>query len=81
MSRKKYLTRTVVGGTIFFLISTVIFAFFFSLARGHMLTVADVVPWLAGGIVAGAMTYFWARNHAKEFRERANLWEPDSPQR
>ncbi|MGO1374692.1 MAG: hypothetical protein ACTHU4_10875, partial [Corynebacterium casei] len=63
----------------FFIISTVILAFFFALGRGHMINTQDVLPWIGAAFVSCFFTYFWAKRNSKELRERQNLWGPDSP--
>lgn len=76
VSRNKYLVRLIVASILFFVIVTTIFAFFFSLGRGHTLNFDDAIPWLVGALVSGLLTAIWIKRKAKVFRERDNLWGP-----
>jgi hypothetical protein len=76
VSRKKYLVRLIGTSIIFFVLVAVIFAFFFSMGRGHALNFDDATPWLVGALVSGLLTVIWVKRKAKYFRERENLWGP-----
>jgi len=78
VSRKKYLVRLIGTSIIFFALVAVIFAFFFSMGRGHTLNFDDAIPWLIGALVSGLLTVMWVKRKAKDFRERENLWGPST---
>lgn len=79
MSQKTYLIRVIGGSTIFFIVSTVIMAFFFSLGRGHIVNFQDLPPWIAAALVSCISTFFWLKRNMRELRVRRNLWGPDHP--
>lgn len=78
ISKKKYLIRLFSSSILCFMLVTVIFAFFFSLGRGHLLNFDDAIPWLGGAVVSGLLTLMWIKKKAKLFRERENLWGPST---
>ncbi|AEG84711.1 putative membrane protein [Corynebacterium ulcerans 0102] len=57
MSQKTYLIRVIGGSTIFFIVSTVIMTFFFSLGRGHIVNFQDLPPWIAAALVSCVSTF------------------------
>lgn len=79
MSQKTYLIRVIGGGAMFFIVSTIIMAFFFSLGRGHILNFHDLLPWIAAGLISCISTFFWFKRNTRELRVRRNLWGPDHP--